>query len=295
MLMAFAEHADFMSMPLINMPRKVIKTKAVAKTPIGWKKKGKDYVYYFKHTVAKKFNIKRIDFLGFKDQPTGLSLYGTGGGFNMRLSNKIGGSHFLTFLKDKYKQPIKLTIYSNGHGTASFKIQKTGVSISVLFDSFKELLKDLGYEIKDKREAIIQNRLNNFYPKEFKNSEITKATTNAKLNDINFNTLDKKDHEAVGNFIKRYISINAGNDEVLQNLQTDLVIQGRKKTLDQVIKKFEKHIKDKNFDEKNWQKFLHEDVFFFISNYIESIREADVNFGKLEDGMKKPDFVWIDM
>ena len=34
---------------------------------------------------------------------------------------------------------------------------------------------------------------------------------------------------------------------------------------------------------KKWQKFLHEEVFFFISNYIESIREADANFGKNEE------------
>lgn len=40
---------------------------------------------------------------------------------------------------------------------------------------------------------------------------------------------------------------------------------------------------------------MHEEVFFFISNYIESIREVNVNFGKLDEGEKKPDFVWIDI
>ncbi len=89
--------------------------------------------------------------------------------------------------------------------------------------------------------------------------------------------------------------MNSDNDTALKDLQTDLVIQGKKKTLEQVIKKFEKHLENKNFDEKKWQKFLHEEVFFFVSNYVESIREANVNFGNTDEGEKKPDFVWIDI
>lgn len=265
------------------------------KPPVGWKKQQGDFVYYFKDTVAGRFNIKKIDFLGFKAQPVGLNLFGTGGGFNRRLSNKVGGDYLLTFLKDKYKRQIKLTVYSNGHGAAAFKIQKRAVVVRILFENFKEVLKDLGNEIKEKRELVIENRLRSFFPKEFKNTGSNQVTTNEKLVDINLNTLDETDHEAVSSFIKRYISLNADNNQVLENLQTDLVIQGRKKTLDQVIKRFEKHIKDKKYDEKKWQKFLHEEVFFFFSNYIESIREANVNFGKTEEGAKKPDFVWIDI
>ncbi len=287
--------AGFMFILLTNMPTKTKRLKKVKKVPVGWKKQTGGYIYYFKNTVAKRFNIKKINFLGFKDQPVGSALYGTGGGFNMRLSNKVGGSHFLTFLKDKYKRPLKLTIYNSGSGAAAFRVQKKSVVICIYFDHFKELLKNLGDEIRDKREATVENRLRNFFPKEFKKTEVTEETTNTKLNDINLNTLDQKDHQAVGSFIKRYIAINADNNKVLENLHTDLIIEGRKKTLDQVIKRFENHISNKKFDEKQWQKFLHEEVFFFISNYIESIREADVNFGKVEEGAKKPDFVWIDL
>lgn len=274
---------------------KVKPKRKARKAPIGWKRHGSDFVYHFKHTVAKRFNIKKIDFFGFSAQPVGLTLYGTGGGFNRRLSNKVGGDYFLGFLKDKYKKQIKLTVYTSGHGAAAFRVQKRTVVVSISFDNFKELLKNLGDEIREKREQTIQNRLAGFFPKEFKETKAGSDTANDKLNEINLNTLDKTDHKAVGNFIKRYISINAENDEVLKDLQTDLVIQGRKITLDQVIKRFERHIKNRNFDEKKWQKFLHEEVFFFITNYLESIREADVNFGKTEEGAKKPDFVWIDI
>ncbi len=271
--------------------KKQTKTRKVS---VGWKKSGGDFIYHFKDSVAKRFKIKKIDFLGFKNQPVGLNLYASGGGFNMRLSNKVGGSHFLTYLKDKYKRKINLTVYTSGSGAPHFRIQKTIVSVSISLDNFKELLKDLGDEIREKKEEAIEGRLKNFFPKEFAKGK-TEETANSALKEINLNLLDEEDHKAIGGFIKRYISINAGNDEVLEHLQSNLIIQGRKKTLDQVIKKFEKHIKEKKFDEKKWQKFLHEEVFFFISNYIESIREADVNFGKTEEGAKKPDFVWIDL
>jgi hypothetical protein len=269
--------------------------KKTKNNPIGWKKEKGDFVYYFKESVAKRFNIKKIEFKGFKSQPVGLSLFKTGGGFNRRQSNKIGGDYFLGFLKDKYKREIKLTIFTSGNGAASFKLQKRTVIINLPFNNFVEILKDLGDEIREKREFVIQKRLANFFPNEFKTTHSTEETTSSKLSDISLKDLREVDHEAVAGFIKRYILLNAANDKVLEKLQTDLVIQGRKKTLDQVIKKFEKHSKDKKYDEKKWQKFLHEEVFFFISNYIESIREANVNFGKTEEGEKKPDFVWIDI
>lgn len=274
------------------MKNKKTKTK---KAPIGWKKQKGGFIYYFKGSVAKRFKIQKIDFIGFKTQPVGFSLYKTGGGFNIRQSNKIGGNHFLSFLENKYKRGIKLTVFTNGNGASSFKLQKRNVVIDISFDNFIELLKDLGDEIREERDLVVQKRIANYFPNEFKNSGTSEETTNSKLGDINLNNLKDADHEAVGHFIKKYISLNADNDQVLEKIQSDLVIQGRKKTLNQVIKKFEKHLMDKKFDEKKWQKFLHEEVFFFISNYIESIREANVNFGKTEEGEKKPDFVWIDL
>jgi hypothetical protein len=265
------------------------------KVPIGWKKEGANFTYYLKGTVAKRFSIKKIEFLGYKARPVGLSLYNTGGGFNRRQSNKIGGDYFLAFFKDKYKRELKLSIFSNGNGSTTFKVQKRSVTVSILFENFIEILKDLGDEIKQNRESVIAKRLAGYFPQEFRDTRNPEQSADSKLSEINLSDLKDTDHEAVGKFIKKYISLNADNDEVLEKLQTDLVIQGRKKTLDQVIKKFEKHLKDPSFDEKKWQKFLHEEVFFFLSNYIESIREANVNFGKTDEGEKKPDFVWIDI
>ena len=264
------------------------------KTPLGWKKEKSNFVYYFKESVSKRFKIKKIEFLNFKVRPVGLSLYGTGGGFNRMQSKKIGGDFLLSFLADRYKREIRLIVH-NGNTNAPIKVLKKSVTIPLSFDNFFDVLKDLGDEIKTKKDIVVEKRLAKFFPNEFKSTQGVEETTNSKLNDINLNTMKDADHEAVGDFIKKYISLNADNDKALEKLQTDLVIQGRKKSLDQVIKKFEKYLEDKKFDEKKWQKFLHEEVFFFISNYIESIREANVNFGKTEEGEKKPDFVWIDI
>jgi len=268
--------------------------KKTKKTKTGWKKENSNFNYYFKESVSKRFKIKKIEFVNFKVRPVGLSLYGTGGGFNRMQSKKIGGDFLLTFLVERYKKEIKLLVIS-GNTTNSVRVLKKSVVIQTSFDNFIDILKDLGDEIKINKNLVIEKRLARFFPKEFKLTEGAEETANTKLNEINLNNLNDTDHVAVSGFIKRYITLNADNDKVLEQLQTDLVIQGRKKNLDQVIKKFSKHLVDKKFDEKKWQKFLHEEVFFFISNYIESIREANVNFGKAEEGAKKPDFVWIDI
>lgn len=259
----------------------------------GWKKNKKGFSYYFKKRVGSRYNITKITFAGFKKKPVGLSLYESGGGFNMRQVNKIGGNYLLDFFKVKFNKKLNLTVFASQRRKDVFEVNKTGVSINVAFPHFTELLKNLGNEIKSKRDILIQQRLYNFFPKEFKNN--SEESVSVKLSDVNLNSLEQADHAAITLFIKKYISLNAENDKVIKELQTDLVIQGKKKTLDQVIKKFERLLKNKKLKEKKWQKFLHEEVFFFVSNYVESIRESNVNFGNTEEGEKKPDFVWIDL
>jgi hypothetical protein len=257
----------------------------------GWKKSQGQYTYFFKPTTAKFFKIKKICFFGFKEQPAGLALYKTGGGFNMRMANKVGGSILLRYLYEKFKKEIKLNIYKN---TINQIIEgKKAITVKVSFKSFLELLTDLGNDINRNKSRIIYNKLTQCFPDKFKTNSDSESV-DSKLFDINLNKLNKDDHDAISRFIKKYLS-GESNNQTFKKLQTDLIIQGHKKTLDQVIKKFEKHLTEKFFDEKKWQKFLHSEVFFFMSNYVESIREANVNFGKTDEGEKKPDFVWIDL
>lgn len=263
------------------------------KSLVGWKREGKGFAYYFKETVAKRLRIKKIEFLGFKDRPVGFSLYKTGGGFNKKQSNKIGGDFLLTFLANKYKKVTTLVIDSESE-KSYIRVLKRNVVIGLGIKAFSDVLKDLGDEIKEKRELIVEKRLARYLPDHFRSSEEISHTPAVKLSEVDLNNLENSGHEAIAEFIKRYFVLNGG-EHIAEKLRTELVIQGQKRTLDDVIRKFEEHIIDKDFDEKNWQKFLHEEVFFFISSYVESIREANVNFGSTQEGEKKPDFVWIDI
>ena len=102
------------------------------KTPLGWKKEKSNFVYYFKESVSKRFKIKKIEFLNFKVRPVGLSLYGTGGGFNRMQSKKIGGDFLLSFLADRYKREIRLIVH-NGNTNAPIKVLKKSVTIPLSF------------------------------------------------------------------------------------------------------------------------------------------------------------------
>jgi Domain of unknown function (DUF4263) len=267
--------------------------KPAKKIPLGWKKSKGKYVYYFKPGIIKRYNSKKMVFLGFKDRPTGLGLYNTGGGFNQWQSNKIGGDFLLRYLKDKYKKEVRIALYAKKTNGA-IKENKKHITIKVSLESFIKILTNLGTEINKNKGQLIQKRLENYFPINFKKDAKTEQNINSKLTDINLNKLDKADHDSISAFIKKYLGTES-NTETFRKLQVDLVIQGQRKTLDQVIKKFKKHLSNKKFDEKRWQKFLHNEVFFFMSNYVESIREANVNFGKTDEGEKKPDFVWIDL
>jgi hypothetical protein len=269
--------------------------KSPKKERFGWYKEGEKFVYIFTKGQAGRFNLKKIDFIGFESRPVGLGLYKTGGGFNRRQSSKIGGDYILNYLKSRFGKPLQLSIYPEGTTKAAIKEFKTKTSIDLSYDDFLGLLQNLGDDIHESRDEVIRQRFAEILPKDFKSDDESLRPTNEILSQIHLADLLDTDHEDITSFIKRYISLHSENDKVLENLQIDLVIQGRKKTLDQVIRKFERHLKNRSFSEKKWQKFLHEEVFFFISNYIESIREADVNFGKGSEGAKQPDFVWIDI
>jgi hypothetical protein len=279
-------------MKFTNMAKAKIK-KRTKRIRTGWKKREGIWVYIFKPKLGDQYGIKVIKFPGFREIPVGLNLVQTGGGFNLRQANKVGGNHLLSFLHDKYKKKIELIVFANGHGSKLFRVLKKKIVLSLSFDDFKELLKDLGFKARDGKNAAVQKRFSEFFPSEVAPENAISA--GAAIKEIRLIDLTESDHESIADFIKKYITENSENDVVMGRIQTDLVLQGRKKGLDQVIKKFEEHLLNKEFSEKDWQSFLHNEVFFFLANYVESIRETNVNLLKVGSGEKKPDFVWIDL
>jgi len=268
----------------------VKKAKPKKKTKAGWRREKKIFAYYFTNGVARKYRLKKLSFIGFKTQPTGLFLYGTGGGFNWRRSKKFAGGQLLEFFASKYSgHRLTLTVYFSPTKTALITKRKKSVAIEISLAGFLEIAGNLGSEIQASKEEVISEKLGRHF-KQFVQQD--RESVAKDLSKLNLTNLEDSDHTAISNFIRNYFSSNSDRT-TRELLQKELVIQGRKINLDNVITKFEKNLRNKKFDEKKWQKFLHEEVFFFLSNYIYSIREADVNFGK--EGMKKPDFVWIDI
>lgn len=260
----------------------------------GWRFVKKIYQYIFKEGVAKKYHLKKLEFIGFNEQPKGLSLYETGGGFNFRQSKKIAGDVFLSFLSEKYKRNISFQIFQNEKQKAIIKITANSVRIKISLSSFRRIIENLGKEISNQNSKLIQARINEtFQGKTSIDVPFINMPKNA-LADVKYSGLTKEDHRAVLDFYEKYIHENSETEE-FKNLSKKFIIEGNKETLKKVIRRFEIRLKNIKFNETKWQNFLHTEVFPFISNYHESIRESDVNTGQEKNGEKKPDFVWIDI
>lgn len=113
----------------------------------GWRLINKNYHYIFKEGVAKKYRLNKLEFIGFHEQPKGLSLYETGGGFNFRQSKKIAGDVFLSYLSEKYKRNISIQIFQNEKHKSSFKITEKSVRIKISLSAFRRIIENLGREI----------------------------------------------------------------------------------------------------------------------------------------------------
>lgn len=264
--------------------RKIKKTASKKQSP-GWKISGKVYTYFFNKAKQKELKIKKIVFDGFDEKPKAY-LTESGNGFNGNKKDVFGGKYFLLFMKNKFGKRTELIINKKQTSRQEIKITKTKVKIILSYDNFKSLLTNIGTEANKKRDEIIEDRMMAHFSKELMKFGFSKQAIGLKISAINFPIRENKDHEAITKFIKKYFEQH-GDQKKVEEVFKKLIIQGRKKTLAEVIKKFEKHIKNRNFKEKKWQDFLYNEVFYFVFNYIESIRETDVNFRNNNDQGEK--------
>ncbi|PKA06494.1 Shedu immune nuclease family protein [Leptospira harrisiae] len=269
-----------------------MKKKSIKKKKYGWKKTKTGFEYFFTEGRSKQYKAKKITFIGCKTIPNGLSLLSTGGGFNQKQSKKIGGDILLKYLANRFKKKLNITITADDK--LSIKESGSVLSIKLSLTKFLSILRNLGNEIEQSSAYTIESKLytvfkSNLFSKVWEIDPPEKI-----LKSIDITDLTDSDHKSIINFYEKYTEAYKENKEV-SALVKKLIIKGKKETLNQVIVDFEKNLNDLSFDEKKWQSFLHNKVFYFIANYVESIRETDVNIGQLKNGEKKPDFVWIDI
>ena len=266
---------------------------AITKNNEGWKKEKKQYAYYFKEKKAGQYNIRKMVFIGYSDIPKGFQLYKTGGGFNVQQSNRYSGDSLLQYLKKKYKSNIEIFIYKNENTKAIIEKLQRKNKISLSEKSFLFLIKDLGVKANEYKNDIIENRLSKVFKYRYvpRNDNISLDEIVSK---IDLSNLDGNDHKAIIKMVKEYHKLYSKRKEI-EELAKSFIISGKKETLARIVLEYSRNLKDKDFSEKKWQDYLQKKVFPFLTNYIESFRETDVNVGDPKEGEKKPDFVWIDL
>ncbi len=107
--------------------------------------------------------------------------------------------------------------------------------------------------------------------------------------------LNEEDLESLNNFFPKIFEgslkgkkrgVKIGRATLIKNTKTitDRIF------LDEVIKEFESNLLKKNISENDWQKFLSEKVFRFLSNYVTTIEKQNVSVS-----VSYPDFVLVDV
>ena len=107
--------------------------------------------------------------------------------------------------------------------------------------------------------------------------------------------LNEEDLESLNNFFPKIFEVSlkgkkrgvkTGRAALIKNTKTitDRIF------LDEVIKEFESNLFKKSVSENDWQKFLSEKVFRFLSNYVTLIEKQNVSVS-----VSYPDFVLVDV
>lgn len=258
----------------------------------GWEKIKNTYVYHFNPNKREQYKCKSITFHGYDRTPVGFQLYKSGGGFNSKQINRFSGDALFKHLNKKLKKELVFHIYRSDKTRSTFNKEGKSYVVTLSAKDFEFLVRDLGKRSNEYKAELLETRLSQVFKYKY-NPKDGKLSAKNLLPQFSLTNLDEHDHKAMIKFFKEYYSLYQSKKEV-EGLATSFIIEGKRETLKRIIKEYEMALKNTSFSEKKWQDFLHNKVFKFMTNYVESFRETDVNFGAANEGEKKPDFVWID-
>jgi len=259
-------------------------------------RKSNKTIYYLQ--LAKTKQVSSITLDGFSGIPQGLYLNKKGYGFGKK------GIFLLFALKDNLagKKILELIISNK----RKKKVQRYAhkVSVTLPFIDVKNLLIRLGRINEDSNSELrsaVASFLSTKFPKEVKTStddfdeykggEVAALLRRKKV----AQKLSEEDFESLNNFFPKIFEgslkgkkrgIKFGRAKLIKNTKiiTDRIF------LDEVIKEFEVKLAKKTVSENDWQKFLSEKVFRFMSNYVTSIEKQNVSIS-----VSYPDFVLVDV
>lgn len=254
--------------------------------------------YYVRGRQAKFLN--KIIFDGYLGIPIGFYVSKEGWGFPAHTK----GYFFLETLNNVIPlgKSVELIISRDSNNAYREYAHKVSVKIKAIdFKRFIERLRVFNQRSNDEAREIVSSYLSSRFPSKikistrdydsYKSGEVAEILNKKGIS----SKLDEEDLNAIFNFFpKVFESAIQGRKGVLKDLKIRLAKEGKRITdkifLDEVIKEFEERIEKKTAKEEDWQKFLKEKVFPFLTGYIKVIDKENIGVD-----ISYPDFVLVDI
>jgi len=254
---------------------------------------------YFLRGNQSKF-VTSIKFEGFVGIPQGLYLNKQGYGF----PGNTKGYYLLEQLVESAGNGKQIDLAITKNDSRSFREYKHKVTIKIGITSLKELVAKMRVESQKNTEEAksqIASYLSFLFPEKIQTSSTafnlyTGGEVREVLNKVGISEkLNESDLEAIFDFFPKVFNASIrGRTKILKDLKIRLAKEGKKITdrifLDEVIDEFEKKIEMKSLKEEQWQIFLKEKVFPFLTNYVKVIDKENIGVD-----ISYPDFVLVDV
>src|SRR3989344_1871219 len=256
--------------------------------------RSKRTIYYLRGSQANDFS--KITLEGYEELPSGLYLYKSGYGFGKK------GTFLLSAVK-KYIAGAKPVALSISKKNVKSIAGTTLITVTLPYNEVHNLLVRLGRINEDNnnelREAVA-SFLSTKFPKrikigsgtfdEYQGGEIASILRRSKV----AQKLNEEDLQGLKDFFPKIFETSLKGKKKGVRTERDALISNTKKVtdrifLDDVIKEFEVRLKKKTSEEE-WQKFLKDKVFRFLSSYVTSVDKQNVSID-----VSYPDFVLVDV
>lgn len=256
--------------------------------------RSKKTIYYLRGNQAKDFS--KIILEGYEELPSGLYLYKSGFGFGKK------GVFLLSAIK-KYiagAKPVTISISKKNvksiTGTAL-------IAVTLPYNEVHNLLVRLGRINEDNNNElreVVASFLSTKFPKrikigsgtfdEYQGGEIASILRRSRV----AQKLNEEDLQGLNDFFPKIFETSLKGKKKGVRTERDALISNTKKVtdrifLDDVIKEFETKLKKKTSEEE-WQKFLKNKVFHFLSSYVTFVDKQNVSID-----VSYPDFVLVDV
>ncbi len=258
-------------------------------------RKSKKTVYHLRGGQATHLSF--ITLQGFEGIPTGLYLNKNGFGFGKKgifllsaLKKELSGGKILDFTISRQIKKIRKGMHKTSIILPIVDVRNILIRLGrINEDNNNELRGAVASFLSTKFPKEIKTSIDDF--DEYKGGEVAALLRRKKV----AQKLNEEDLKSLNDFFPKIFKVSlkgkkrgvkTGRAALIKNTKTvtDRIF------LDEVIKEFEGNLLKKSISENDWQKFLSEKVFRFLSNYVTLIEKQNVSVS-----VSYPDFVLVDV